>query len=513
MFMGMSVKLTAQTDFNLTIISKEVKTIMGVQHQKLVVQMRYNGVTTNQQINYIGANLVTNKNVSLVALDNFTTYDFNRGTLPQQISNSQLRYPNHKIVAGVNGDFFDINGTVGQDAATTGPHIRDGKVIFEGTWHDGALSVGITVDGLPFIGQPQFDGYHIQVIDENGSTKLKDLPVKINQVPSAGELAVLLPSFKNADLLTGPKMIVKTTETIIHRGPGNVELGRYFIEGQTLEITNEPLETVALDTMVLVGDDFFLDDLINPTDTVRLHNRPSSSYKDIYQAVSGRAMVIQNGEVLPQTNTDVRPATMAAIKKDGTLFFMTVDGRQAPTYVGVTYEQLGHLLKYFGADVGFNLDGGGSSTIAVYDSTLDDYVIHNSPSDGNVRRNANGIGFIYGPKQLPMPPVPYPDTRVRLGQVSNILLEGNNLSFNPVPNANRYVLDIDGIEIETTNTNLTLDITPGIHDISVRAYGEHDLFRQSVSDPFVFEIYSLPVQSIMDILSNYGQNSYQYLND
>ena len=76
-----------------------------------------------------------------------------------------------------------------------------------------------------------------------------------------------------------------------------------------------------------------------------------------------------------------------------------------------------------------------------------------------------------------MPPVPYPDTRVRLGQVSNILLEGNNLSFNPVPNANRYVLDITGIEIETTNTNLTLDITPGIHDISVRAYGEHDLFR------------------------------------
>lgn len=44
----MSVKLTAQTDFNLTIISKEVKTVMGIQHQKLVVQMRYNGVTTNQ---------------------------------------------------------------------------------------------------------------------------------------------------------------------------------------------------------------------------------------------------------------------------------------------------------------------------------------------------------------------------------------------------------------------------------------------------------------------------------
>ena len=63
MLMSFSINLTAETDFNLTILSKEVKTVMGVQHQKLKVQMRYNGVTTNQQINYIGANPVTNKNI------------------------------------------------------------------------------------------------------------------------------------------------------------------------------------------------------------------------------------------------------------------------------------------------------------------------------------------------------------------------------------------------------------------------------------------------------------------
>lgn len=513
MLMGFSINITAQNDFNLTIISKEVKTVMGVQHQKLLVQMRWNGVTTNQQINYIGANPVTNKNISLVALDNFTSFDFSRGTLPGMIYNTQQRYPNQKIVAGVNGDFFDINSTMGQNGATAGPHIRDGKVVFQGYNYNNAYTVGVKVDGTPFMGKPTYDGYHIEVIDEDGSIKLKDLKVKINQLPGAGELAVLLPSFKNAAELTGQKMVIKTHETIIHRGPGQVELGRYFVEGKFQEIRSESMESIELDTMVLVGDDFFLDDLINPTDIVRLHNRPSGDLKGIWQGVSGNTLLIENGVVRTQTNKDVHPRTATGLKADGTIFFITVDGRQAPTYAGVTYEQLGNLLKYFGADKGFNLDGGGSTTVTVLDVPTDTYVVHNSPSDGNLRQDANGVGFIYGPRQMPLPPIPYPDTRQLLGQVSDILIDGNNLSFNPVENANRYVIDVDGTRIETTDSSLTLDVTPGLHDITIRAYGDHEVYRQSDKAPFVIETYSSSIQNIMDALSNYGKNTHQYLND
>ena len=153
-----SLKTNAQADFQLNIKTREIQNVMGVQHQKLSVVMRFNGVNSNQQINYIGANLVTNKNVSLVALDNYTLDDFNRGTLLQQLENSQKRYPDQKIVAAVNGDGFDINSTIGQDAATSGPHIRDGKVIYEGRYGSGRNNVGIKLDGTPFIDKITFAG-------------------------------------------------------------------------------------------------------------------------------------------------------------------------------------------------------------------------------------------------------------------------------------------------------------------------------------------------------------------
>ena len=513
MLMSFSINLTAQTDFNLTILSKEVKTVMGVQHQKLKVQMRYNGVTTNQQINYIGANPVTNKNISLVALDNFTSFDFSRGTLPGMIYNSQKRYPNQKIVAAVNGDFFDINSTIGQSAATAGPHIRDGKVIFQGYSYGGAYTVGMKADGTPFIGRPTYDGYHIEVIDEDGSVKLKDLPVKINQVPGAGELAVLLPGFKYAADLTGQKMVIKTHETIIHKLGGVSETGRYFVEGKYQEIIDEPIETVELDTMVLVGDDFFLDDLINPTDTVRLQNRPSGEFAGIWHGVSGNTLLVNNGQVITSTNPDVHPRTAAGLKADGTIFFITIDGRQSPTYDGVTFNQLGLLLQYFGADKGFNLDGGGSTTMTVLDPVQDTYVIHNSPSDGNLRQDANGVGFMYGPRYQPLAPTPYPDTRIMLSPVSNILLEGNRLSFSPVENADKYVINVDDTLIETTNSEIELNIEPGQYDITIRAYGDHEVYRQSEKVPFVIETYTSSMQSIIDTLSKYGQNSHQYYQD
>ena len=509
-----SFKVSASNGFALRIVSRETKTVMGVQHQKINVVMRFNGVETNQQINYMGANPTTNKNISVVALDNYTSFDLNRGTILGQIYKSQTRYPNQKIVSAVNGDFFDINSTMGQNAATAGPHIRDGQVMFEGYSASSALSVGIKRDGSPFIGKPSFDGYHIQVVDEEGSVKEKDLKVKINQLPTGPtDLAVFLPSFQDAKSLTGKKMIIGMTEQAIHRRTSGIENGRYFVKGNLLEITEEPLDEIALDTMVLVGDDFFLENLIEETDTIRLQQRPSGDYKDVYHAVSGRTMLVENGEVLPQTNKDVHPRTATGLKADGTLFFVVVDGRQAPDYVGVTYEQLGEILKYFGAETGFNLDGGGSSTMVVLDPTDNQYVTHNSPSDGNLRSDANGIGFIYGPRFEPLPPIPYPDTRPILNSVNSILLEGNKLSFSPVENADRYVVTVDGQQFKTTENEVDLLLEPGVYDISIKAFGNHDMYKQSDVATYGIEIYSSVMESIMDTLLNYGKQTYQYINE
>ncbi len=515
-----SYKINAQSDFRLSVVKREVKTVMGVQHQKLKVVMRYNGKETNQQINYMGANPITNPNISVVALDNYLPMDFQRGTILGQIYTSQRRYPNQKIVSAVNGDFFDINSNIGQQSATTrGPHIRDGQVMFEGYGApSGSTSVGIKVDGTPFIGIPQFDGYHIQVVDEEGSVKLKDLKVKINKLPTSHtDLAVFLPSFNNSGTpseIVGKKMIIKIDEQAIHTGKFGVDLGRYFVKGKLESITEDVLEEIPFDRMVLVGDDFFLEELITENDTVRLQNRPAGNFKDVYHAISGPHPLIVDGVMVQHTDPAVHPRTAAGLKKDGTMFFVVVDGRQSDKGMdGVTLKQLAHIMEYFGAHDAFNLDGGGSSTIVVLDEETDTYITHNSPSDGNLRQDGNGIGFIYGPRFQPLPPTPFPDTRTVLNQVNNLILEGNKLMFNSVPNADRYVVMVDGKRYETTEPELTLDVSPGLYDISVKAYGNHDLYKQSSSNVYSIEIYSSSMQQIMDDLLNYGKNTHQYYSE
>ena len=511
--MTFSTRVGAQSNFSIRVIDKKVSRVMGVQHQKLNVVMNFNGVESNQQINYIGANPSVDKNVSLVALDNHTSFDFNRGTILGQIYNSQYRYPSAKIVAAVNGDFFDINSRIGQNGATAGPHIRDGNVIFEGYNYKNAISVGVKKDGHAFIGKPSFDGYHIEVVDEDGSVKLKDLPVSINALPTDGKLAVLLPSYQTTDPITGNKIIVDTNETIIHRSSmGNEELGRYFLKGYLKEITDRNLDKVEENTMVLIGEDFLLDGLINETDTIKLQNRPSGDFSDVYQVISGNTMLVENGEVLPQTNVDVHPRTATGLKKDGALFFITVDGRQAPKYVGVTYEQLGHILKYFGADVGFNLDGGGSTTVAVFDEAEATYQIHNSPSDGNLRQDANGVGFIYGDISLPLPPIPFPDNRSVLNTITNVLFDGRTVLFDPIENASSYLLEVNGRRFTSETPEFELDLASGTYDVSIKAFGEHETYRQSEKATFELNVYSSLLQQLINQLGEYGSQMHQYQN-
>jgi exopolysaccharide biosynthesis protein len=75
-----------------------------------------------------------------------------------------------------------------------------------------------------------------------------------------------------------------------------------------------------------------------------------------------------------------QPRTMAGIDRDGRLLLVTVDGRQPGTSEGVTIEEGAHLMRQLGAVDAMNLDGGGSSAMAV------DGMLVNHPSDSTGER-------------------------------------------------------------------------------------------------------------------------------
>ena len=79
------------------------------------------------------------------------------------------------------------------------------------------------------------------------------------------------------------------------------------------------------------------------------------------------------------------PRTAVGVKADGTLVFVTVDGRRPRESVGMNLPELTDLMIELGCVSAVNLDGGGSTTMVIGDEIV------NRPSGGSARRNADSI--------------------------------------------------------------------------------------------------------------------------
>ncbi len=63
---------------------------------------------------------------------------------------------------------------------------------------------------------------------------------------------------------------------------------------------------------------------------------------------------------------------------------------------GLDYEELGAEMIKLGCQRAVNLDGGGSSVMAVRDRATGAYRILNAPTDGHERPVANALGVTLG---------------------------------------------------------------------------------------------------------------------
>ena len=121
---------------------------------------------------------------------------------------------------------------------------------------------------------------------------------------------------------------------------------------------------------------------------------PSSGNGGAYTAVAGWEPILANGAVVSDDTSAQNPLTLVGISQDDRyLYLLTVDGRQS--YDGVWYEGAARAegaawLKECGAYNGLNLDGGGSTTMAMSDGAGGSTLL-NVPS-GQERLVGNSLG-------------------------------------------------------------------------------------------------------------------------
>ena len=109
--------------------------------------------------------------------------------------------------------------------------------------------------------------------------------------------------------------------------------------------------------------------------------------------ISGNTMLVKNGVVVPHENKLRHPRTAVGLdEKRKRLVLLVVDGRKPGVARGMSYDELAEEMLRLGCRDAFNLDGGGSSVMAVRDKSAGTMNILNEPTDGRERAVANVLG-------------------------------------------------------------------------------------------------------------------------
>jgi exopolysaccharide biosynthesis protein len=125
--------------------------------------------------------------------------------------------------------------------------------------------------------------------------------------------------------------------------------------------------------------------------TIERRSRPQP---DDWEVVAGNTLLLEAGAPVPHQSKTRHPRTAAGLNAEGTrLILLVADGRKPGIAVGLSYEEEATELLRWGCRQALNLDGGGSSVMAIRDRVSGQFHILNQPTDGHERAVANALGI------------------------------------------------------------------------------------------------------------------------
>jgi exopolysaccharide biosynthesis protein len=124
-----------------------------------------------------------------------------------------------------------------------------------------------------------------------------------------------------------------------------------------------------------------------------------SALADVAFAASGSALILEGGaevEARHPITRELHPRTAIGLTQDRkTLVLMVVDGRQPGYSEGADFADLARLLRNEGCSDALNMDGGGSSSLVVFDHATGEPVMLNHHAGGAIRATAVNFGITF----------------------------------------------------------------------------------------------------------------------
>ncbi|MFF0266222.1 phosphodiester glycosidase family protein [Kribbella sp. NPDC004536] len=277
-------------------------------------------------------------------------------------------------IAGVNGDFFDINDTT----APLGVGVESGKLLnAPADGHNDTAVIG--KDGLGKIAQ-----LFLQGTATDGATKL-ELTNLNSPAVNAGGIGLYTPEWGDAARTRTVDGLPTVREVILR-------------DGVVVSSATAPATTpLAANEQALIGREAGADALtaLQVGDKVDIAYGLRPDAADVAAAVSGNYQLAKDGQVPADVpDADLAPRTAIGFDADGSrMILLTVDGRATGSR-GLSLKEMGQLMISLGADDALNLDGGGSSTMLARTPGKAAPDVVNDPSDGSERLIPNGLGLV-----------------------------------------------------------------------------------------------------------------------
>lgn len=265
----------------------------------------------------------------------------------------------HRVIAAINGDYFDL----ARDGAPVSLHIQRGEIATNPTDRN---YFALTLENRIHLGTLTFDGY----IEAPNGRRYRLSGVNAGR---GSDQLILYNRYRGNTTKTnayGTEISLEPLEDWQLNSPvPAVVTGREIGKGNM---------QIPRDGVVLSGHhvaSIFLNNQVENGDTILISLGFRKEIGGITEALGGGEMILQDGRVTASAG-ERHPRTCVAITQDtNKVLLFTVDGR-SDVSAGMTLQEVGQFLKkQFGAHTALNLDGGGSTTMVIWDTIV------NTPSD------------------------------------------------------------------------------------------------------------------------------------
>lgn len=273
-----------------------------------------------------------------------------------------------------------------------GPHTRS-ETPFEGDFD----CFGITADGRTVLGTPSLN---IRIEKVSESETLQFNATGFNRLPANNAIMVYSDKGPSSDYCLDDAYeiyvdcdrdycvkqgaVIRGKVTAVSK-PGEVRLP---MQDNRFIITARGAKQIGRIQRFNIGDEIEFEFSLTGSDG------DNEIWQEVVNAVGGHMILVKDGKSTNIGDSTRYPASIIGNKSDGSVVFVTMDGRQPRYAVGFRISDMADILLAFGVENAFLLDGGGSADMVNIDPE-GEYVVVNRPSDGKPRLVINSVVLSY----------------------------------------------------------------------------------------------------------------------